>query len=199
METTTSKVANTLINGIKKAQIDLEEFQLQLALGKAEAKDKYEQLKSKFNKLVHETKLKVNEMKGKKNELQMRLDELQLQLALGKADTLDAFNEQKKKIIRALNNLEKELENNAFTSEIKTKLQHEIEKFKIKLEILRLHFDLGKLDIKEEFEDKKADFLKHIQKMKDKISDKKDTAANKVENFSTEIKNAYKHLKKAFV
>ena len=194
METTSSKIANTLISGIKKAQVDLEEFQLQLALGKAEARDKYEDVKKKFNKMVHETKLKVNELKGKKDELQSRLEELQLQLALGKADTIDAFNEQKKKITRALSNLEKELEKNHFTAEVHTKLQHEIERFKIKMEILRLHFELKKGDIKEEFEDKKAEFLKQVEKMKAKIS------GNKIqtENFSTEIKNAYKHLKKAF-
>ncbi len=199
METTSSKIVNTLISGIKKAQVDLEEFQLQLALGKAEAKDKYEDVKKKFNKMVHETKLKVNELKGEKDELQSRLEELQLQLALGKADTIDAFNEQKKKITRALNNLEKELENNPFTAEVHTKLQHEIERFKIKLEILRLHFELKKSDIKEEFEAKKAEFLKQVEKMKTKISDNKSMVSNKAENFSTEIKNAYKHLKKAFV
>ncbi len=199
METTTAKIANTLISGIKKAQIELEEFQLQLALGKAEVKDKYEETKKKFNKLLHETKLKVNELKGGKDELQTRLEELQLQLTLGKADTIDAFNEQKKKITRALNNLEKELENNPFTAEVHAKLQHEIERFKIKLEILRLHFELKKVDIKEEFEVKKADFLKQVEKMKEKISGNKSTAFSKAENFSTEIKNAYKHLKKAFV
>ncbi|MFM7022197.1 MAG: hypothetical protein ACKOXB_04405 [Flavobacteriales bacterium] len=192
MESTSSKIANTLISGIKKAQVELEEFQLQLALGKAEAKDKYEDVKKKFDHMVHETKLKVNELKGEKDDLQSRLQELQLQLALGKADSIDAFIEQKKKITQALNKLELELKNHPFTAEVHAKLQHEIERFKIKLEILRLHFELKKDDIKEEFEGKKAEFLKHVEKMKEKISSGK--PASKAENFSSEIKNAYKHL-----
>ena len=194
----TAKIANKLINGIKKAQVDLEEFQLQLAFGKSEAKDKYEDTKKKFNRLIHDTKQKVNEVKGKKAEIQIRLEALQVQLALGKAETLDAFNEQKIRITRALNNLEKSLKENKFTTEVQTKLQHEIEKFRIKLDILRLHFELGKLDIKDEFEEKKTDFLKQLQKIKDKISESSKFPIKKSEHFQTEIKAAYRHLKKAF-
>lgn len=195
----TAKIASKLINGIKKAQVDLEEFQLQLALGKAEAKDTYEDAKKTFNRLVHQAKRKVNEIKGKKDEIQVRLEELQVQLALGKAETLDAFDEQKKRITKAISNLEKALKENKFAAEVQAKLQHEIEKFKIKLEILRLRFELGKLDIKDEFEEKKAAFLKQLQKTKDKISDNGKGFSERSEHFQTEMKVAYRHLKKAFI
>lgn len=191
----TEKIANKLINGIKKAQVDLEELQLQLALGKAEAKDKYEEAKKEFNRLVHQTRLKVKELKGKKSEVQERLEELQVQLALGRAETLDAFIAQKKRIVKALSALENALKANKLTAELQSKLQHEIGKFRIKLEIIRLNFELGRMEIKEEFEEKKADLMQRLQEMKSKISASK---AGNSQHFGAEIKEAYRHLQKAF-
>lgn len=194
---TTNTFIDSLVSRLKKSQVDLEEFQLQLALGKAEAKDKYEDAKKKLNRIIHEARTKAKDIKAKKNEIQAELEKLQLQLALGKAETKELFEEQKKRIIRALNSLDKKLKDNKYTAEAYVKLHHEIEKFKIKLEILNLHYQEGKLDTKFEFEQRKAEFLKKVNALKEKITEKGKTKQS--EQFYTDMKIAYRHLKKAFL
>ena len=45
MENTSKKITETIIDGLRTVATELEEFQLQFALGKADASDKYEELK----------------------------------------------------------------------------------------------------------------------------------------------------------
>ena len=50
METTaTTSITEKIISGLKKAAVELEEFRLQAALGKAEAHDAYEKAKKIFS------------------------------------------------------------------------------------------------------------------------------------------------------
>jgi hypothetical protein len=196
METKT--FTDKLIEQLDKAKIDLEKFQVQMALGKAEAKDKYEEIKKKFNNVVHDIQNKAEKLKEKKTEIQTRLEELQVQLTLGKAETRDAFEAQKKRIINALHNLENSIRTNDITGEIYASFQHEAERFKIKLEILRLNFELGKMDIKEDFEARKTELSKSLDQLKAKIAKKAEGFKKEEKDFQAEIKEAYQHLKKAF-
>lgn len=197
METTSNSFADKVINGLKKSVAELEEFRMQLALGKAQASEKYEEIKKKLNEIIHEVKLKINDSKENVNEVRAKLEELQLQLALGKADTKDAFEAQKKKILKSVHDIETLIKENSVTAKLYSKLSIEMEKFKIKLEILQLRFSLEKLDVRDEFEAKKADFLKKVEEIK-KNGLARDTGKS-WEHFSSEINEAYIHLKKAFI
>lgn len=197
METTTNSFTDKVISGLKNSVAELEDFRLQLALGKAEASEKYEEIKKKLNEIIHEVKLKINEGKVDVNELKTKLEQLQIQLALGKADTKDAFDAQKKKILKSVHDIETLIKENSVTAKLYSKLSIEMEKFKIKLEILQLRFSLEKLDVKDEFEAKKADFLKKVEEIKKNVLTR-DTSKS-WEHFSSEINEAYIHLKKAFI
>ena len=87
-----------VIGALRKSAIELEEFQVKAALGKADAQDKYEDVKKKFNVFIHESEFKVNGIKEKIEELNTKFDELRVQLALGKAETKEIFKKQKKQI-----------------------------------------------------------------------------------------------------
>lgn len=199
METTTNSFIDKAINGLRKAAIELEEFQLQLALGKAEAADKFEDAKKKFNEIIHNAKEKLNEGKVKATDLKRKFEGLQIQLALGKAETKDAFNEQKKKIIKAIQEIEHTLKATEMGSEFYLKLNSEVEKFKIKMQILHLRFELGKLNVKDEFEERKADFAKNVDKIKLRFAEKESAIEKNWDHFNDEISEAYTHLKKAFI
>ena len=140
METTKARVIDKIIEGLKKAALELEEFQLQFALGKADAKDVYEKVKKEFDGYVRDAKgffVDAKTMAIEKSlQIKAAFETLQLQLALGKADTEDIFEEQIKRISDALNELEILIRKNETADEYYTKLQVEIEKFKIKLDIL---------------------------------------------------------------
>lgn len=102
---------DNFINAMKKAAVELEEFQLQFALGKAEAGDKVEEIKTKFKDIIHEAKQKVNVGDEKLQEVKGKLEHLEVQLALGKAEAKEVIEEQKKKISHTINDIETFLKN----------------------------------------------------------------------------------------
>ncbi|MEK7483557.1 MAG: hypothetical protein AABZ60_04400 [Planctomycetota bacterium] len=198
-----TSITEKIIKGLRKAAIELEEFRLQSALGKAEAHDAYEKAKKIFNKYVHEAKLKLGAVKGvtkeKSIQLKAEFEWLQVWLALGKAETQEAFEEQQKSISKALNDIETRIKKNKTTDLYYAELQMEIEKFRIKLDILKLQFELRKLGVREEFEEKKKDFSKILSDIKKQLLKKEEDAESTWEHFRDEISDAYSHLKKAFV
>jgi hypothetical protein len=200
MATIEKKIGDKLISGLKKSATELEDFQVQLALGKAEAKDKYEELKKKFNSSIQRLKGKLGtaERKSVRN-LVNDMEELQVQLALGKAETRDLFNEQKKKVFRAFNKLDKNLQVFPLLTETDEKLRHEMEMFRIKMELLDLHYALGAMDVKDKYEEKKKEIEQAIAKAKAKYAARRAEARKKSNVRHEELKEAYRHLKKAFI
>lgn len=203
METTEkTPLTDKIIIGLKKAAAELEEFRLQAALGKAEVRDVYEEVKKKLHTYTHEAKIRVEDLKGeaqgRATQLKTLLETLQVQLALGKAETQDAFEVQRKKIEKALNELEEFVKNNKTINEYYTDLLLEIGKFRIKLEILRLRFELKKLGARVEFDGKKNEFFKLFSDVKDRLENKESNAQARWDHFRDEISDAYSHLKKAF-
>ena len=107
-----SHLLDNVVSALRKAATELEAFQVQVALGKAEAEDTFEKAKKKFDGFIHESKFKVKEGQQQLNDLHGMFDEVQVQLALGKADTLDAFKDQKKKLLNKLHEIEVEIKTN---------------------------------------------------------------------------------------
>lgn len=198
-----TSIADAIINGLKKATVELEEFRVQVALGKAEAHDAYEEAKKKFNHILHETEQRFSSnastAKDVADELKAMFQTLQVQLALGKAETRDAFESQRLKISHALQRIEKYLEGSELVAELKEKLQGEIHKFNIKLEILKLRYELNKIAVHEEFEIRKDEFSKKLDEIAGKLKAKEKKAEQKWEHFRDEITEAYNGMKKTFV
>jgi hypothetical protein len=203
MEKNSVTIIDKVIAGLKNAAIELEEFHLKVALGKAEAIDAYEKTKKDFSAFLFDTKLYIDSAKNNANEksLQLRaiIEKIDLQLALGKADTKDLFEQQSEKISNAFNEFETFILKNETINEFYTDLHTEIEKFKIKLEILKLHFELNKLNTLDSFEEKKRSVLKKIVDVEKRLLERYEQAENKWSHFKEEISEAYVHLKKAFV
>ena len=199
METTTKSITDSVIDGLKKAVTELEEFRLQLALGKAEAADKYEEAKKNFNEIIADFKTKLNEGNAKAIELKGKLDELMVQLALGKASSKDSFNEQKKKISTAIREIEDFILRNPLGLKLQSKLKLELEKFQIKMEILHLRFALAKMDAKDVMESRKKEFVEKIEDLKHGFLKHEPELKENWEHFSKEMNEAYIHLKNAFV
>jgi hypothetical protein len=199
MEKTQFSFIDKAILGLKKTAAELEEFQLQLALGKADASDKFEELKKGFNNVVHEAKIKLSKKDLDTNDLKQKFEEIQHLLAPCKVETRAAFIEQKETILNAIEEIETALKTSEVDKEYHFVFNTEVEKFKIKVEILRLQFEYGKLVSKKEFESMKEDFVKKIDKLKVNFKETESSFEKYWDNFRNEMSDAYTHLKKAFV
>ena len=185
-----------VIGALRKSAIELEEFQIKAALGKAEAQDKYEEVKKKFNLFIHESEYKINGIKEKIEELNTKFDELRVQLALGKAETKEIFKKQKKQLLTTLHEIEVKIKTNDTLNRMYALTLIEIEQFRIQLEILEQKFSKNKPEAKDSFEKGKQDFNSFIDKFKGKYAKKKEVT--KLEHFQNEISEAFTHFKKAF-
>jgi hypothetical protein len=187
-----------VIGALRKTAIELEEFRVQAALGKAEAQDKYEEIKKKFNLFIHESEHKVKGAKEKIDDLNTKFDELRVQLALGKAETKEVFQKQKKELLSTLHDIEVKIKTNETLNRMYALTLIEIEQFKIQLEILEQKFNKEKDEAKDTFEKGKKDFNAFIDKIKEKYGKKKEEEETKLGHFQNEISEAFHHFKKAF-
>ncbi len=184
-----------VVDALRKAAVEMEEFQVKAALGKAEARERYEESKKKLNLFIHETKFKVTSGKEKLEEFHAKLDELRVQLALGKAETTDVFKEQKKNLLSLLHQIEVEIKSNQKLRKLYAILLIEIEMFKVQLEILEEKFEEGTVEAKTSFEKGKKEFDTFINELKSRFTKNDET---RWDHFQGEISEAFSHLKKAF-
>ena len=191
-----SQFIDSVIGALRKTAVNLEEFQVKTALGKAEAHEKYEEVKKKFNLFLHDSESEIKGIKEKIEELNTKFDELRVQLALGKAETKEIFKKQKKQLLLTLHEIEVKIKTNETLSRMYALTLIEIEQFKIQLEILEQKFSKDKKEGKVSFEKGKQEFNSFIDKFKSKYTRKKEES--KIEHFQNEISVAFDHFKKAF-
>jgi len=191
-----NQFVDKVIGALRKTAVELEEFQVQAALGKAEAQDKYEEVKKKFNQFIHDSEFKIKGVKDQIEELNTKFDELRVQLALGKTETKEIFKKQKKQLLSTIHDIEVKIKSNETLNRMYAFTLIEIEQFKIQLEILEQKFSKDKKESKDGFEKGKQEFMSFIDKFKGKYAKKKEES--RLEHFQNEISEAFDHLKSAF-
>lgn len=185
----------SVVEALKKSTVELEKFQVNVALGKAEAKESFEEIKKKLNLFLHESNFKIQKGKEKVNDIHGNLDQLRVQLSLGKAETIDAFNDQKRKLLLALHELEVKIKSNEKLKKMYAIVLIRIDMFKVQLEILEMKFNQDKIKAKVSFEKGKQEFNKFIDNFKRKHLKQKES---RWEHAQAEVSEALFHLKKAF-
>lgn len=108
-----------------KLKNSLEELQVQLALGKAETKDAYEEQKKKIETSMHNTKRAFNDFKKEAGEtldeagnsfnenldsFKGKLDTFKLHYALGKADAKDEWEVKRKELQSQVNTIKQKFD-----------------------------------------------------------------------------------------
>ncbi|MEP2935193.1 MAG: hypothetical protein ABJM06_05720 [Gilvibacter sp.] len=184
-----------IVAALRQTAVELEEFQVQAALGKAEAKDVYKGVKKKFDLFIHDSEFKIQGIKEKLEDLNTRFEEFRVQAALGKADAKDAFFKRKKEILALLHEIEVKIKTNKTLNKIYAIALIDIEQIKIQLEILEQKFKKDKKQDQSTFDKANQEFNEFVSKIKDKFGKKKET---RMEHFQNEISEAFDHFKKAF-
>jgi hypothetical protein len=192
-----TSLTEIIIEGLKATATELEEFRLQMALGKADAKDLFEDTKGRLRVFVQEAKSKYHSMKDAEVlKVINAIELLEVKLALGLAETKETFEKQRKEIIRALSKLDAESRAHEPVNELKAIMHLEIEKFRMKLALLTLHYKLKKLTVEFNFEQKKQELADKLQGLRDNMLSAESKAQWK--HFKKQMGQAYLHFKQAF-
>jgi hypothetical protein len=152
VKTTEKPILLNLAERLIEAQREVDELTLQLTLGKAEAKDKYAEIKSEFNKRLVNFKYALTDRntKGVYKDIIARLEQMEARLYTGTAESRELFIEERKFILKALRTLEAEFRKRLLDSLDVQQIKQEIEVFKLKLEILHLKFVLKRFTLSDE-------------------------------------------------
>lgn len=189
------RLTDKIIEALRTSALEMEKFQVKMALGTSEAKDSYEDIKKKLNLFLHDAKHKIKTGKETVEDVHAKLDQLLVKLNLGKAETIDAFNEQKKELLNAIHELEVKIKSNDKLKKAYAFVLVEIETFKIQLTMLERKFNKQFSKTDSSFKKGKEYFLEMIEKLKVKYGLKKET---KWEQFQNEVSDVFQNFKKAF-
>jgi len=189
-----------LSDRLMEAQRELDELTLQLALGKAEANEKFEEIKKQFYvRLGHLKKLfKAQQIHELSKEITTKLDELEAVLNAGKVEDKEMFLVQKKLILKSLYAFESELKKRMPENIDVQNFVHDIKNFKMKLEILRLKFALKTFAIKDDIKTNMAEARRKITRWIEKANKKVIEGENKIMDMQKNVKNTYRKAQKSF-
>lgn len=177
------------------AQQEIDEFTLQLALGGAEARDKFEELKRNLKIRLGELKAAFH-LVASEDRLRAKIEALEHLMKTAPVKDAVSFEDQKRQILEAIAAIEAEVLKKFKSLPAAHEFVHEVEKLKLKLEILTLKIGLKKFEIKESVS-------QHFSEARKKVDTLISRAAKRVRRgragFTDEIKDAYKHVRKALV
>jgi hypothetical protein len=199
IKTSEKPALERIADKLMSIQQELDELVVQFALGKAEGKEKFEEIKREFRQRISEFKKLLDAPAAGflTPEARRKIEELEVQLALGKAESKDLFEEQKKKILKTLSQVEHELKTWINSGKMPVDFSDDIEKFKLKLEIIRLKFNLKKFEVKDAFKDRMNNARGEVEKIRGAVKSKLKDGSLKYNDFRDQMSLAYKHLKKA--
>lgn len=191
------KIADQLL----KDQQELDSLAVQLSLGKAEAKDKFEEVKKQIRKSIQEFKITIDSEYKQSNEwthsIDVKLMELESLLSKGMADSKEIFSEQKKGILKAIEGLESEIKKNSEVVKLTTYFTTSLKKAKLQMELFEKEMEGKKIVLTELFKNEMKIAKEKITSISERLEEKKEAVKLKAENFDVEIRLAYDHLKKA--
>lgn len=196
-ESVNGNFSERVIGYLEKAQAEVETWRLQGSLGAMDAMDRFEKLKLEFRDILEEGERAVGRASSglaeKAASLRAGIQHLLLQLNLGKAEAAEVYQEQKKRVMRAARELEHLMDWEEFPNPATGRpLRHDLQRLKLNLEILRLHYELKKLDSEEEWKKRIVAVIEH---WKNKIEEHRNEWDKRGEKITGELQNAYDHLR----
>ena len=205
MESTSFK--DKIANKLDEWRAEAEHLRLQLHLGVKEAEEAFEEQKQSIKNWAETAKDKAEDFSdfGKDNyhNLKIKLDELVHKASVEKAETIEALKEQQESINLAILNLKKEFsavyeDSKEEISEFLEHTESMLDQYHTRFDLLKLKLHLGKKEALDEWEEQKKNLNHKLNELNEKMDDLRDSSEEKLQHFSTEIKEAWKHLKKSF-
>lgn len=174
LKSTEKPILLNLADKLIEAQREVDELALQLALGKAEVREKYEEIKNEFRYRIVNFKnaLLSRQSPGVYKDIIARLDQLEERLKIGKAESREKFVEERKFMLKTLRTLETEIRKRLPDNLDVKHVKQEIEFFKLKMEILHLKFLLKRFTIKDELKSNAEEVRRRVAIVIDKARKK---------------------------
>ncbi|MEY3053134.1 MAG: hypothetical protein RLY31_2919 [Bacteroidota bacterium] len=184
---------------LTQMKVLLDELQLQLSLGRAEAVDIFDRERKNFQQFIRDYKEQLRQENLKtvehRDKLVRKMEELENALETALATSKKKFEQDKKSVLHAIYELESELRETY--GELGQTLQDRLDSFKGRLDAYRVQLALAEYDAKDELEEKKMALRNSVNSLIEKIRNET-SVSERVDHFSSEVNQSMDHLRKAF-
>jgi len=184
---------------LTQAKAFLEELEVQMALGKAEAKDAFESERKNLTTYLNKQKAQLKNVENiaveHKQSLLQSLENLESQLGMELSTGKRKFDKQKKDTLGKIYQLEDQLQK-AY-GDVSHNLQTQLDAFKIKLDGYRVQLALGSIEDEATLAKLKSELQAQVDELRIKLQ-RETVSGDKVDHFINEISESFQHMKKAF-
>ena len=180
------------------AQQEIDEMAVQFALGKAEARDKFTELKQQLKQQVEQVKREArrSEWAAQLKDLQERLRELEALIDnQDNQPSAGTFAEEQARWVAAFHRVEEAAREKLAHQPWWQDFQHELEKAKVKLELIRLKLVLKKFVITEDVQAAFRQAQRNIDRKLDAARQKVKAGQDKYEDLKDDVQEAYQNLR----
>ncbi len=183
---------------IQKAQEEIDSLRVKAALGRMDATDVlYEMSKDMNQNLQHLSKDLRNEGSALSAKAEDYMERIRYQVALGKAEAGKTYDERKEQLRRAMVEFDQWIKNEGvgLSPETRLKIQNELEKFRLKLDILRIRYELGRLEARDVMQEKQDRFKQEFDQIASSVRTEWDHTKDEL---SAKLSSAYEALRRSW-
>lgn len=195
------KKEEQVVELLESTKNEMDELRSDLTKEKIESELQYHALREQLSASITEMSklLEGNTALGEEltQTLQAKLTELQGKLELPKESVVANLKEHLNTIRKSLVDLIEKLEKQTTHNETLEHVRNNLHRFRIKFEILKLKFALGKMDLKDVASNAKQRTARKVLALRRFIHENEEVARKNWKNFRHEINEAYSDLQKA--
>lgn len=184
---------------LTQMKVFLEDLQVQMALGKAEARDAFERERKNVTEYIKELKTEADktEKNGKDQRFILKDKLLAFDEQLGKEEPASkrSYDQWKKNTLQAIYELELAMKEGY--GKLGFTMQTKLDTFKPKLDAFRIQLALGDFEDVEALQQPKEELMQRLSEMDEKMN-KEEKASVKIDTFAEELNQSFDHMKKAF-
>jgi len=193
---------NEIIDQVKNFTTNLktltDELRVQMALGKAEARDILEQERKNFSKYINRQKIEINknvEMSNNNREQFLKtVENLENKLLNTVPTASNDYDQYKKEVLKNVYQLEEEVKKNY--SIMTPDMLKNIDSFKNKMDAFRVNLALHDKDDPKKVDRIRNEFSEKLKQVGNLLGER-ENAQSKLDSFTKDISVSYKILRKA--
>ena len=193
---------NTILDRIKtqarNLQMLTDELQVQMALGKAEARDIIEKERKTFSKYINEQRREFAKVENESNENRRTflscVEDLESALFDKIPEGTKEYDNYKDGLLNKVYKLEEVIRDNY--PEMPEGMQDNLDVFKAKMDAFRVNLALHDKDNPEKVEKIRGEFTEKLEEIRNLLSNKEETHS-KLDNFVEDISESFNYLKRA--
>ena len=184
---------------LTQAKAFLEELEVQMALGKAEARDAFEIERKNLTKYLNKQKVQLKDTENiaieSKKVLLQNLETLEIQLGKELPHAKQEFDQQKSETLETIYKLEAQF--NESYGDVSHPMQNELDNFKIKLDSYRVQLALASIEEEEALAKRKNELQQNVDEIRVKLQEEANST-DRLDHFVDEVTESLSHMKKAF-